>query len=223
MSKLFLSSTPVKNIVFDFGGVLLDLDFSLTYDRMSHLLGFDFYPEKLSENIIALLHNFETGKISKENFLWNIQILSQNKVPQGKEIINAWNAMLLGWNPDRFDFLQVLRRHYNVFLLSNTNEIHIDWVRRDLKNIHNIHRFEDVFFDKVYYSHEIKMRKPSREIFEYLAEDAQINPLESLFVDDLIENVEAALSVGFQGYHHNPTESIVKNMTDILKIHGSIQ
>jgi putative hydrolase of the HAD superfamily len=216
MSRLFLTSDPIKNIVFDFGGVLLDLDFDRTYEEMSKLLGIPFYPDNFSESTLAILHDFERGKISKEGFIWHIQQLSRKSVPQGKEIIDAWNAMLLGWKPEKLDYLQDLRRRYKVFMLSNTNIIHIEWVHQDLQKNHGIYYFENVFFNKAYYSHEVQMRKPDSEIFHFITKDADIQPEESLYIDDLIENVNSAREIGFQGYWHNPSDDLVSNLKDMI-------
>lgn len=216
MSRLFLTSEPIKNIVFDFGGVLLDLDFDLTYLKMSELLGTSFYPDQFSDDTLTFLHEFEKGHISKETFLWNLQNLSSGQVPQGKELIDAWNAMLLGWKPEKLDFLQTLRRKYKVYLLSNTNVFHIEWVYKDLIKNHGIYNFNTVFFDKIYYSHEVRMRKPDLNIFSFLVEDAAVNPSESLYIDDLSENVDSALQLGFQGYWHNPSDDLIVSVNKIL-------
>lgn len=218
MNRYFLTSAPIKNIIFDFGGVLLDLDFDRTYQEMSKLLGIPFYPDSFSESTQSFLHDFEKGNISKETFIWHIQQLSHQSlpVPQGKEIIDAWNAMLLGWKSDKLDYLQYLRRRYKIFLLSNTNIIHIEWVHQDLKKHHNIYYFEKVFFDKVYYSHEVNMRKPDAEIFHFLTNDAKIRPEESLYIDDLNENVLSAIQTGFQSYWHEPSDDLVLKLNEII-------
>ncbi len=218
MSKLFLNNTPIKNIVFDFGGVLLDIDFSLTYRELSRLLGVEFFPEKISDEARQVLIDFEVGKTTKENFIWSLQRYSQKEVPHGFDIIKAWNYMLLGWQPNKLEFLMELKTKYNLFLLSNTNEIHIEWVHRDLVKNHSITHFEKTYFDKVYYSHMIGLRKPNKEIFQYVLQDAHISSEETLFIDDLLENVMSAVSMGFQAYHHNPNDDLISAMNEIFSI-----
>jgi len=216
MSRHFLNNSPIKNIVFDFGGVLLDIDFSLTYRELSHLLGVEFYPEKIFDEAQQVLIDFEIGKMNKETFIWSIQRFSQKEVPHGFDIIKAWNHMLLGWRPEKLQYLAQLKKNYNLYLLSNTNEIHIEWVHRDLLKNHAITSFEEVYFDKVYYSHQIGMRKPDSHIYQHVLDDANIRPEQTLFVDDLSDNVASAVAIGYQGYHHNPQDDLIVEMDKIL-------
>ena len=102
----------------------------------------------------------------------------------------------------RFDFLLRLRQRYNVFLLSNINELHERWITDYMEREHNIQDFETRYFDGVYYSHLIRLRKPDREIYEYVLADAELIPGETMFFDDLQINVEAARQVGIQGVWH---------------------
>jgi glucose-1-phosphatase len=205
----------IKNIIFDFGGVLIDLDTSRTavaLEAMTKIPAAEIYPRHKE-----LFDNYEKGETITENFMWNIQNLC-DKVPQGFEIIQAWNAMIVGWNPAKLVFLEEVKKKYNTYLLSNTNELHIDYVRRDLVRNYKIDDFEERFFNKAYYSYEIKMRKPDLEIYSYVIQDAKINPSESLFIDDNLDNVLAAREVGLFSYHHPAND-----MIDIDKIIASIE
>jgi glucose-1-phosphatase len=198
----------IKNILFDFGGVLIDLDYQKTYDALSELLCEEFHPNTLEEGLKQKLLDFETGKISAESFLWNIQKKGQPNQINPLEIINAWNSMLLGWKIGQFQILYQLRNHYNLYLLSNTNEIHIDHVHMQLKQKYGIHNFENEFFDKVYYSYLLGMRKPDSDIFQHVIEDAGISAEETLFIDDLAENIDSAKKLGFQVLHHKQNAPI---------------
>ncbi|MBK9734295.1 MAG: hypothetical protein IPO92_04720 [Saprospiraceae bacterium] len=152
----------IKNIVFDFGGVLLDIDYQRTYESLSTLLDISFDPNDLPNEVNKVLLEFETGQINAETFVWNLQRLAIQNIPQGVDVVNAWNAMLIGWNPNKFEFLRNLKKKYKVYLLSNTNELHLTWVYNDLKNKHKITDFDTRFFNKTYYSHKLGMKKPEK-------------------------------------------------------------
>jgi glucose-1-phosphatase len=195
----------IKNIIFDFGGVLIDLDTNRTANALEAMTGIpaqEIYPTHKE-----LFDNYEKGLLITENFMWNIQNLCKD-VPQGFEVIQAWNAMILGWNPLKLQFLEEVKNRYHIYLLSNTNELHIDHVRRDLESNHKIENFEEYFFKKVYYSHEIKMRKPDLEIYSYVINDLGIDPKETLFIDDNLDNVIGARAAGINSYHHKTNELI---------------
>ena len=208
----------IKNIVFDFGGVLLDIDYNLTYDAMKEILHTDINPEFLSEEIKKIFYEFETGKSNVETFLWNIQRMAKKEVPHGKEIIDAWNAMLIGWDASKFDLLLDLRKKYNVYLLSNTNELHLNWVYADLAKNHKITDFDNQFFDKTFYSHLIGYRKPDAEIFNFVTNSANVNSSETLFIDDMLQNIVSARLVGWHAYLHNPADNLSMILKDTLHL-----
>ncbi len=210
--------SDIKNIIFDFGGVLLDIDYHRTYESMSQLLGISFIPNVLPTAIIKIMNEFETGKINPETFLWNIQRLAINEVPHGKNIIGAWNAMLIGWDPKKFDMLLHLKDRYRVFLLSNTNQFHLDWVYDDLKTNYGITDFDDRFFEKTFYSHLIGFRKPEKEIYKYVEKETKILATETIFIDDMLTNIEGALAVGWNVYHHDPEDDLSYILKKKLKI-----
>jgi glucose-1-phosphatase len=190
----------IKNIVFDFGGVLLDLDPSKTFEGLVALMGNQNVSAKeLYHKHKSLFDGYEKGEIIMENFLWHLQSMCI-EVPDAPILLQAWNAMLLGWNPNKLSFLEEVKNKYQIFLLSNTNEIHINWVRRDLKRNHNIVDFEKRFFTKAYYSYEMKMRKPDTEIFNFVISDSKLDPQETLLIDDNAENIEAARQCGWNVY-----------------------
>lgn len=199
----------IENIIFDFGGVLLNLDYSKTYQALSKVLEVEIEDTtSLGAAMEDVFNDFERGNISEETFLWNLQRLN-NKTPNPRALIDAWNAMLLGWNPARFEMLKRLNKKYKVYLLSNTNSLHIDWVHKDLKNNHNTISFEVEYFDKAYYSHLIHMRKPDHEIYRYVIDDAAINPQKTIFIDDNLSNIQAANECDLIGIHHDPKHDIV--------------
>ena len=197
----------IKNIVFDFGGVLLDLDVNRTYEALRQVMGFEGEGHYIYEINKDIFDSFETGHTIVENFLWKLQNKSK-RVPPVDKLIAAWNAMLLGWNPAKLELLAEIKSQYRTFLLSNTNELHIEWVRRDLKNKHQITDFDTRFFEKTYYSHLIGMRKPNVDIFEFIIADANIDPAETLFIDDNVHNIEMAADLGFQTRLHETNANL---------------
>lgn len=200
----------IKNIIFDFGGVLLNLDYQKTFDELSTLMGLDLVYPELPEELKEIYLAFERGDLNKETFLWNIQKTAKKPISEPHKIINAWNGMLLGWNPDRLPWLLEVKKHYNTYLLSNTNAIHIDWVRKDLAEQYDIHDFEDRYFDHVYYSHDVRMQKPNSDIYEHVLSDSDLIAGETVFIDDNADNVAAAKALGIRAVHHDPKIEIME-------------
>ncbi|MFV5684450.1 HAD family hydrolase [Flavobacterium sp. GB2R13] len=179
----------INTIIFDFGDIFINLDKQATMDALEKL-GLSEWNEDLD----LLNTQFETGQISRENFLLGIQ----KQVPNASinEILEAWNAILLDFPLYRLEFLQMLSKKYRLFLLSNTDSIHIETFEQ--KN--GISFYSDFYqcFEKVYFSFEVEMRKPNPEIFNYLANKHDLAPKRTLFIDDKKENTDAALALGFQ-------------------------
>ena len=209
---------PIDNIIFDLGGVLLDIDYQRTYDKMSEVLNTSFDPKQLDTDVLSLLDRYEMGEISTEVFIWNLQRLAIGAVPSGNQVVEAWNAMLIGWNSEKFDMLLALRNHYNVFLLSNTNELHLQWIKSSLRNIHDIYDWDERFFDQTFYSHLIGMRKPDTSIYRYVTEATGILPENTLFIDDLHTNIEGAKTVGWQTYRHDPSDDLINVIHSTLHL-----
>lgn len=179
----------INTIIFDFGDIFINLDKQATMDALQKL-GLS----KWNEDLDHLNIQFETGQISREDFLFGIQ----KHIPNASidEILEAWNAILLDFPLYRLEFLQMLSKKYRLFLLSNTDSIHIETFEQ--KN--GISFYSDFYqcFEKVYFSFEIEMRKPNPEIFNYLANKHDLAPKRTLFIDDKKENTDAALALGFQ-------------------------
>jgi glucose-1-phosphatase len=203
-----MDANNFEAIIFDFGGVLLDLDIEKTYEELSRLVGFDpIDTDILVSKLYESFEEVETGQIAGETFIWRIQNLTDKNIDPVK-ILHAWNAMLLGWNKSKLDFLERIGKKYPVYLLSNTNELHIDWVMKDLDKNHQITDFDTRFFKKTYYSHKIGFRKPDEEAFNYVLIDAKLDPSKTLFVDDNYTNILGASKLGFQVIHHPTNDSL---------------
>lgn len=206
----------IRNIVFDFGNVLFDLDLPAIGREIRRLVGdqYEAVRERLQQSGIFEL--YETGGLSTEEFVDAIRFAGPAPLSAG-QVVAAWNSIFIGMPAERFDMLLRLRRHYNVFLLSNINELHAAWIDDYLLREHGISDFQSRYFDGVYYSHLIRLRKPDREIYEYVLADAEILPGETLFIDDLEENVAAARTVGIQGIVKQPDVDVATLLSDYLK------
>jgi len=194
----------LKAIIFDFGGVLLDLDISKTKAAMGKLLNTEMvapYKNKYKKITLAL----EKGEMLPEAFIFAIQSMCE-PVPQGREVVDAWNAMLCGWQQDRFILLDELKKDYNIYLLSNTNQIHLDYVMRELKEVYQIDNFEDRFFDQCFYSHKMNAWKPEKEIYKQVEATIGLERSEFIFIDDNSNNVIGAKELGWRAYLH-PTNT----------------
>jgi putative hydrolase of the HAD superfamily len=200
----------IRHIIFDLGGVLLNIDYNLT-EKAFVEAGVPHFRELYSQmQQDELFDNFEMGKITRDSFIGALQQATPHPLPEA-QIIKAWNAMLLDFPLRRLQILQQLRLYYDLFLLSNTNEIHeeaFNNILMDERGIPNL----GVFFDKVYLSHRVGMRKPMKEIFEYVLEQNGLQAEHTLFIDDSPQHIEAAKEVGIQTIHLEKGMSIEDNI-----------
>lgn len=180
----------IENIIFDYGGVFLLLDEEKTYQAFKDL-GLLFISKDLSESN----NDFQRGRISIPTFISNIQ--KELPRPTSEEqIIDAWCAMLGGLPVERIELLKRLKKKYRLFLLSNTDDIHIDRVTRTTPEaVEFLAQFE-----RVYYSQNTGYRKPEAEIFQLVIDENNLDASRTLFVDDVKENAEGAGRVGLH-YH----------------------
>ena len=188
----------IKHIIFDLGGVLLNIDYNLTEQAFrSH--GFENFNQVYSQlKQESLFDDIETGRISKEEFVEKIRQRASSEMTQ-QQVINAWNAMLLDMPIKRLQLLQQLRLHYDLILLSNTNEIHEEAFNIITREAHGVTIAS--FFDKVYFSHRVGMRKPDIAIFERILGECGFKREETLFIDDSPQHIEAARSIGIQAIY----------------------
>ncbi len=189
----------IEAIIFDFGGVLIDLNYHATIDAFKQLGIHNFdtlYTQAQQSN---LFDDIETGKISSQRFINGLlDYLPHTVTPN--EVVTAWNAMLLHIDPEKAHLLTELRKKYPVYLLSNTNEIHISLAYRRWEKTMG-HPIQN-YFNKIYLSHEVGMRKPHKEIFEHVCADSGLNPKHTLFIDDSIQHIEGAQKIGLKTIHH---------------------
>ncbi len=199
---------PLRNIIFDFGNVLFDLDLPRIEQHFRRYWGEHFEATQaklLRDNLFDL---YETGGISTGEFIATLCVASPVTLTE-QQVTDAWNAIFIEMTAERFERLLELRKKYKVFLLSNINDLHERWIADYLLREHQIEDFETRYFDGVYYSHLIRLRKPNRDIYEYVLADAELVPEETLFIDDLSMNVEAAKTLGIRGLVKLPEANIL--------------
>ena len=188
----------IQNVIFDLGGVIINLDATRTisaFNKISQIPFQNIYTQAKQDEIFSLL---DKGKISTLDFFNEIKRQIRYTGPI-EDILVAWNAMLLDVPEERLDALVEMKHNYNTYLLSNTCEPHIDAFERELENEHGIKNFDD-YFDKVYYSCRMGMRKPDKEIFEFVLRENNLKPEETVFIDDSPQHVKGAGECGINAF-----------------------
>lgn len=204
----------IDNIIFDLGNVILNIDYQSTikaFEKIGIKSASILYSKSSQTKIFDQL---ETGKITKEDFILEIQKI----IPKASksEIINAWNAIIKDLPESRIDILKNLKDKFSIFLLSNTNSIHIDYIVRKIGG----GKYDEFYnlFDKVYYSHEVKLRKPDPNIFKLVINENNLKIKNTLFIDDSIQHINSAKKLGLQTYHlNNSIESLETIFPDIIQ------
>ena len=181
----------IKNIILDLGGVLINLDYDKLNKSLSSL-GLSNAFSKAKQ--IELFDKLEEGKISDKKFLREFNELAKAN-HNHQTIINAWNSILLDFPQERLHTLRLLAEKYRMFLFSNTNSIHINEVYNILKRDCGVNDLTQ-YFERIYLSNELGLRKPKPEGFKFILEDNQLNANETLFIDDSPQHVEGAKKVG---------------------------
>jgi HAD superfamily hydrolase (TIGR01509 family) len=195
----------VKNIIFDLGGVLLNIDPKKTIEAFGQLGMEQLVGDKGLTYDHEIFYQMEQGKITPVEFRQGVRKLLPTQVLDD-QIDYAWTAMLLDFPKVRVELVQNLRKDYGIYLFSNTNAIHVAKYHSDFLNLHG---FEvSALFEKDFYSNEIGYRKPSHESFQEIIRLSGINPEESLFIDDSLANVEVAMACGLKGYWLEPGRKI---------------
>ena len=197
----------LKNIIFDYGNVIFTIDFKRAQHNFSEL-GIknvdQFFSHKAHNTIFD---QFEQGFISASEFRTGIREFAGIPSLTDTEIDQAWNSLLIGVPEPNHHLLLKVKEKYRTFLLSNNNEIHYNWIMSYLKREHQLES-NAIFFEKDYYSHLMKMRKPNPEIFEYVLKEHQLDPAQTLFIDDSPQHLKTAASLGIQTHLLTADESL---------------
>ena len=207
--------SEIKNIIFDLGGVIINLDTTKTISEFNKLskLPFEAIYTQLQQSTIFDL--FDKGLISENDFFKELKMLTQSTASES-ELKLAWNAMLLDFPSNRLNLLTKLKPHFRLFLLSNTNETHITEFDKTLFETQQYKNLEP-FFEKVYYSCRMKMRKPDVEIFDFVLAENGLNASETVFIDDTPHHVQGALKTGIKAYLL-PKEKEVESLLNELNL-----
>ena len=195
----------IKNIIFDLGGVIYAIDYLATIRAFKDLGIKNFEQIYAKAGQSDLFDALETGRISKAEFLREIKGYLNSSISDD-DVINSWNAMLIDFMPDALKCLKALNGDYRIFLLSNTNEIHIKEIKSRVGEV-----FYSEFcqlFEQVYLSHDLGLRKPHREVFTYILSEKGLNPSETLFIDDSPQHLDGAVQAGLKAYHLKNDERI---------------
>lgn len=207
--KTYYMTANIKNIIFDYGNVIFTIDFKRTQKAFEDL-GIknveDFFAHKGHHSIFD---EFEKGNISAAMFRNGIREASNCTNLTDEEIDNAWNSLLIGVVDGNHDLLLKIKSKYRTFLLSNINEIHLDFITKYLKKTFSLDS-NDVFFEKIYYSHLVRKRKPNTNIFEQVLSENNLNPAETLFIDDSPQHIEGAKKLGINTYLMTYPDNIQK-------------
>jgi len=191
--------SDIKNIVFDIGNVLVDIDFKTVADEFKKIAITDFSSIVSYNKQESFFDLFEKGKISAKEFRDTLRKFLKPNISD-ETIDAAWNSILISYPKQKFELLGELKRHYQVLALSNTNEIHVAALNKAAKEKFGKEKFAD-FFHYAYYSNETGFRKPELEIYELMLQQQFLNPHETLFIDDKEENIEAAKALHIQAFH----------------------
>lgn len=188
----------IKNIIFDLGGVILNIDLRKTQDAFTSLGVKNIEEVFRMGHIDSFFKSYEIGAIDDAQFLDAIQKMAGIQVAP-EIVVEAWNALLLDFPPERINFLRELKSKYRLFLLSNTSALH--HVR-----FHEMFKQQfggslDDLFEKAYYSHLIRLHKPTEAAYKLIVDENGLIAGETLFIDDSAANVEGAEKAGLKGLH----------------------
>tara|TARA_B110000208_G_scaffold115843_1_gene142111 strand:- start:2438 stop:3058 length:621 start_codon:yes stop_codon:yes gene_type:complete len=201
-----------KAIIFDLGAVILNINYQNTIDEFTKLgvnNAATFYSKKVQTN---LFNQIETGMISSNEFLKALQ--KETKNANINQVEKAWNAMLLDLPEERIQLIEKLKNNYSIYLLSNTNAIHIDAIKKQLGKRKWLAFCK--LFDKMYLSHELGLRKPDVKIFEYILNEQKLKAEEVFFIDDSPQHIAGAKKIGIHCHHLLDDENIITLFPDII-------
>jgi len=209
--KIIKPTNGIKNIIFDFGDIFINLD---KIGAMKNALEL-FDVTELTSEMIQVNIEYEKGLITTEAFL----TFYTNEYPSisKSEIIKTWNYMLLDFPLHRLDFIKQVSKKYRCFLLSNTNEMHIDWIKNDW-GMELYNEFKNCF-EQFYLSHEMNMRKPDANIYEFVLNENNLIASETLFIDDTKENTDTTTALGIHSWNLIPGK---EDVVDLFSLKSDI-
>lgn len=196
----------IEAIIFDLGGVIINIDFNLTLQALEQ-----YTNKKLGEGEYLTKHpifyEFETGKISENDFFGQLQSIYHLQASRA-ELVKAWNALLLDIPESRVELIASLSNKYQTFILSNTNSTHLFEVENILRQQTKANSLNDIVH-KPYYSFQMQKAKPEAAIYRQVIEENNLTPQKTLFVDDSLANLEGAKTLGLQTLHIKPKQNSI--------------
>jgi glucose-1-phosphatase len=197
----------IKNIIFDLGGVIMNIDFKKT-EAAFEALGFADFKQYMTQfHITPFFEQYETGMIDDAAFIKGVQGMAGRPIT-AEEVVASWNALLLDFPPARLALLDAIKNQYRIFLLSNTNALHYRAFQQTL-HAQTGRVLEDIF-EKAYYSHTAHLRKPDAAIYKLVLDENALHPAETLFIDDTASNFSGAEELGIQTLHLKPPMQITE-------------
>ena len=198
----------IKNIIFDLGGVIINLDNQRTEDAFVGLGVKNIRQFFGHGHAASFFKDYEVGAITDRQFIDSVRGMAGLDGVSDEAIVEGWNALLLDFPSERIELLNDLRKRYRIFLFSNTNALHLVEVRRIYAQTFGGGSLDD-HFERAYYSHLLRMRKPDRASFEHILRENRLEGQETLFVDDAVINVEGAEQAGLKGLYLRPGFSLL--------------
>ena len=193
-----MKAKNIKTIIFDFGGVILDIDPQITIKEFQKMGFKDVAKTNSKEFIEDIIRKFERGIYTPEVFRKKLRAFLELDVSDQK-LDDAWNALIYDIPAERIEVLEQVKKNYQMLLLSNSNEIHYDLYVRDLQLRFGYREFDELF-DKSYFSFDVHLSKPDPEVYEFIMNQHDLKPSETLFIDDNEENIAAASKLGLKTY-----------------------
>ncbi len=193
-----MKAKNIKTIIFDFGGVILDIDPQITIKEFQKMGFKDVAKTKSKEFIEDIIRKFERGIYTPEVFRKKLKSFLDLDVSDQK-LDDAWNALIYDIPAERIKILEQVKKNYQMLLLSNSNEIHYDLYVRDLQLRFGYREFDELF-DKAYFSFDVHLSKPDPEVYEFIINQHNLKPSQTLFIDDNEENIAAASKLGLKTY-----------------------
>lgn len=203
----------IKAIVFDLGGVIINLSFAKTAEAFEALGVKNFNDYFTQYHAHPLFKQLEVGEVIPGDFYNELRRTAEIDATD-KEIDRAWNAMLLDFPAERIECLKQLGKHYRLFLFSNTNAIHHAAFHKKFNEQFSFNF--DELFEKTWYSHLIAHRKPDQAAFEYIIADADLDPSSTIFYDDTLPNIEAAQRAGLYASLITEEKDIIASTPELL-------
>ena len=202
-------NSKIKNIIFDLGGVILDIDENVVYKELEKM-GINTTELAHSKEFIEIMSKFDTGIYTAPTFRKKMKSLLGLEKMTDQKFDSIWNAMLLDIPRERIEAIEKVKKHYKIFLMSNSNVIHYDLYVRDLQLRFGYNEFDELF-NKSYFSFAEHLEKPDPRFFELILDHEGLQPEETLFIDDTEKNIKVAKSLGINTYHIRRDE-LVRNL-----------